>query len=39
VILIVDVWRPELTAEERTLVTRLLEAVDSYAGPRVEWTA
>lgn len=38
VILIVDIWRPELTTEERTLVTTLLEAVDTYAGPRVEWT-
>jgi len=39
VILIVDIWRPELTTEERTLVTTLLEAVDTYAGPRVDWTA
>ncbi len=39
VILIFDIWRPELTEEERSLVARLLEAVDSYgSGPRVEWT-
>lgn len=37
VILIVDLWRPELTAEEQGLVTTLLEAIDTYAGPRAEW--
>lgn len=38
VILIFDIWRPELTDEERRLVGALLEAVDSYgSGPRVEW--
>jgi aspartyl/asparaginyl beta-hydroxylase (cupin superfamily) len=30
VILLFDVWRPELTADERHLVTALLEAVSSY---------
>lgn len=39
VILIVDLWRPELTAEEQGLVKTLLEAMDTYVGPRVEWTA
>jgi aspartyl/asparaginyl beta-hydroxylase (cupin superfamily) len=40
VILIFDIWRPELTTEEQRLVASLLEAVDSYgSGPRVEWTA
>jgi aspartyl/asparaginyl beta-hydroxylase (cupin superfamily) len=39
VILIFDIWRPELTDEERRLVAALLEAVDSYgSGPRVEWS-
>jgi aspartate beta-hydroxylase len=39
VILIFDIWRPELTEEERRLVGTLLEAVDSYgSGPRVEWS-
>jgi aspartyl/asparaginyl beta-hydroxylase (cupin superfamily) len=39
VILIFDIWRPELSEEERALVAALLEAVDSYgSGPRVEWT-
>jgi len=31
IILIFDVWRPELDAEERAAVTTLFEAVDSYA--------
>ena len=40
VILLVDIWRPELSAEERGLVAALLEAMDSIGGgPRVEWTA
>lgn len=39
VILIVDLWRPELTAEEQGFVKTLLEAMDTYAGPRVEWAA
>jgi aspartyl/asparaginyl beta-hydroxylase (cupin superfamily) len=39
VILIFNIWRPELTEEERRLVAGLLEAVDTYgSGPRVEWT-
>jgi aspartyl/asparaginyl beta-hydroxylase (cupin superfamily) len=34
-----DVWRPEISEQERRAVTALLEAMDSYgAGPRVEWT-
>jgi aspartyl/asparaginyl beta-hydroxylase (cupin superfamily) len=40
VILLFDIWRPELTDEERRLVAALLEAMDSFGtGPRVEWTA
>ena len=38
VVLAVNVWRPELTAGERTLVSALLEAMDTYRGPQVEWT-
>jgi aspartyl/asparaginyl beta-hydroxylase (cupin superfamily) len=30
VVLIFEVWKPELGEHERALVTRLLEAVDSY---------
>jgi aspartate beta-hydroxylase len=40
VILLVDIWRPELTEEERGLVAALLEAMDSFgSGPRVDWSA
>ena len=40
VILLVDVWRPELSDEERTLVAALLEAMDSIGtGPKAEWSA
>lgn len=38
VVLIFDVWRPELSEEERVLVARLMEAVDSYSGGEaVQW--
>lgn len=38
VILIFDVWRPELTDEERALVETLLKAVDAYpGGAPVQW--
>lgn len=33
VILMFDIWRPELGEEERTLVSALLEAMDAYAPP------
>jgi aspartate beta-hydroxylase len=40
VILLFDIWRPELTEGERGLVTALLEAMDSFgSGPRVDWSA
>lgn len=40
VVLIFDIWRPELTAEERGLVTALMEAVDTYGGGQpVKWNA
>lgn len=32
VVLIFDIWRPELTEEERMLVSALLEAIDTYGG-------
>jgi Aspartyl/Asparaginyl beta-hydroxylase len=38
VILLFDVWRPELTDEERSLVTSLFEAIDAHSGNKVEWT-
>jgi len=36
-ILLFDVWRPELTSDERTLVSTLLRSVDAY-GPQHKWT-
>jgi aspartyl/asparaginyl beta-hydroxylase (cupin superfamily) len=36
VVLLFDVWRPELSAEERALVTATIEAVDAY-GKRPHW--
>jgi len=37
VILLFDVWRPELSAEERLLIAGMLESIDQF-GPRREWT-
>ncbi|MGQ0741557.1 MAG: aspartyl/asparaginyl beta-hydroxylase domain-containing protein [Alphaproteobacteria bacterium] len=37
VILIFDIWRPELSQEERALVAAMFEAIDSYGGQSVEW--
>ena len=39
VLLLFDVWRPELSEEERGLVATMLEAVDSYGGRGGEWGA
>jgi aspartate beta-hydroxylase len=39
VVLLFDVWRPEITAEERRLVTAMFEAIDAQGGPRVAWHA
>jgi aspartate beta-hydroxylase len=36
-ILLFDVWRPEITADERTLVSALLKSVNAY-GPQRKWT-
>jgi aspartate beta-hydroxylase len=38
VVLIFDVWRPELSAKERALVATMLKAIDQFGGPRREWT-
>lgn len=38
VVLIFDVWRPELSEEERTLIAATLAAVDSFGGERRRWT-
>jgi aspartyl/asparaginyl beta-hydroxylase (cupin superfamily) len=37
VILLFDVWRPELSATERTLVTQLFAAIDAYSGTKPDW--
>lgn len=38
VILLFDVWRPELTLEERQLVTALFAAIDEHSGRKPEWS-
>jgi len=37
VILIFDVWRPELTEDERRLVAAMMEAIDAYGDRPPEW--
>jgi hypothetical protein len=37
VILLFDIWRPELTEEERRLVNGLFESIDSFAGQKPHW--
>jgi aspartyl/asparaginyl beta-hydroxylase (cupin superfamily) len=37
VILLFDVWRPELLDEEQKLVVSLFEAIDAHAGKKPEW--
>ncbi len=37
-VLIFDVWRPELSAIERELVTTMLSAIDQFEGQRQKWT-
>ena len=37
VILLFDVWRPELSAEERTLIVSLFEAIDAHSGRKPDW--
>ena len=39
VVLIFDIWRPELTQKERELVTTTIEAVDAYSGRQDDWQA
>jgi aspartyl/asparaginyl beta-hydroxylase (cupin superfamily) len=38
VVLLFDIWRPELPDAERALVAGMLEAIDSYGGPRQKWS-
>jgi aspartate beta-hydroxylase len=37
VILLFDIWRPELTDEERNLVVSLFAAIDAHSGKRPDW--
>lgn len=37
VVLIFDIWRPELTGEERGLVSTLLESLDAYSPTVTAW--
>lgn len=39
VVLIFDIWRPELTARERDQVAALMAAIDSFGGPGESWSA
>jgi aspartate beta-hydroxylase len=38
VILLFDVWRPELSEEERDLVAALFEAIDAHGGRPADWS-
>lgn len=38
VVLLFDIWRPELTDIERSLIAEVLESIDRFGGPRREWT-
>jgi len=37
VILLFDIWRPELTAEEQGLVSGLFESIDAHTGQKPQW--
>ena len=37
VVLLFEIWRPELTAEERDLVRALFEGVDAHGGEKPAW--
>ena len=38
VVLLFDIWRPELGEEERALIAATLESIDRFGGPREDWT-
>jgi aspartate beta-hydroxylase len=38
VVLLFDIWRPEITAAERALVATTLESIDRFGGERREWS-
>ena len=37
-ILLFEIWRPELSEEERALVTAMFEAIDAHSGAKAAWT-
>lgn len=37
-ILLFEIWRPELTDEERALVGAMFEAIDAHSGEKANWT-
>ncbi len=37
VILLFEIWRPELTEEERRLVSAMFEAIDAHSGEKPAW--
>jgi len=37
VILLFDVWRPELSSEEREFVAAMFEAIDEYGAASANW--
>lgn len=37
VILLFDIWRPELSDKERTLVSTMFSAIDAYSDKRSDW--
>lgn len=37
VILLFEIWRPELTTEERSLVSAMFETIDAHGGNKTEW--
>ena len=37
VILLFEIWRPELTEEERGFVSAMFEAIDAYSGKPPAW--
>jgi aspartyl/asparaginyl beta-hydroxylase (cupin superfamily) len=39
VVLLFDVWRPELSDDERKLVAAMLEAIDDYGAAGTKWDA
>ena len=37
VILLFEIWRPELTEEERQFVSAMFEAIDAHSGSKSAW--